>query len=230
MTLEERMKKYEAVNQTYLDHDKPVIIRIDGKKFSKFTRAFNKPFDEIINKCMAITAEKLFSEIHGCRFVFTSSDEINLILLPCESPYFKNNIQKISSITSGLATLYFNEELYKQGVTDKLFMASFDSRCFNSSEDEIVNYLIWRQSNSHSNAINTTARSYLTAKQMERKSIEQLFEELGDTLRNHLDSLPTSFRNGISVFKREDQRIVDLEVPLFTKDRDYIKDKLFNQK
>ena len=44
ITLEDRMRSYEMDNR--LPPNMPVIIRIDGRAFSKFTRGMDKPFDQ----------------------------------------------------------------------------------------------------------------------------------------------------------------------------------------
>ena len=41
----ERMKDYEKKFNQYIDPSKPMIIRIDGHKFSTFTKGFKRPFD-----------------------------------------------------------------------------------------------------------------------------------------------------------------------------------------
>jgi len=46
LSLGDRMKSYEKPTAMVLDPSKPFIIRIDGHKFSSYTRPFNKPFDD----------------------------------------------------------------------------------------------------------------------------------------------------------------------------------------
>jgi tRNA(His) 5'-end guanylyltransferase len=40
-----KMKAYEATYATHLNSDKWVLVRLDGHKFSTFTRSFDKPYD-----------------------------------------------------------------------------------------------------------------------------------------------------------------------------------------
>ena len=49
-TVGERMKKYEKEFENQLDNTKPIIIRLDGHKFSTFMKPFEKPFDENCKK------------------------------------------------------------------------------------------------------------------------------------------------------------------------------------
>ena len=46
-TLGSRMKEYEYVTRNYLVNRVPIIVRIDGKAFHKFTRGIDKNCDKI---------------------------------------------------------------------------------------------------------------------------------------------------------------------------------------
>ena len=79
-TLGTRMKEYEAVTDTHLIKNMPVIIRLDGRAFHTFTRGFKKPFDDIFSDCMAETMKYLCENINNCVFGYTQSDEITLVI------------------------------------------------------------------------------------------------------------------------------------------------------
>jgi len=112
-SIADRMKEnYENRSKTYLTRRIPVIIRLDMKAGSSYTSHFYKPFDDIYSKTMEYTAYNVAKDVQSCRFVYTQSDEISLLLrddfeLNTEA-YFDYNVQKIVSITSALATYYFN--------------------------------------------------------------------------------------------------------------------------
>lgn len=80
MNLHERMKRYEAVSQTYLMRRTPVIIRLDGVAFHTFTKDFYKPLDEVLGFAMRTTTRYLVDNIQGCVLGYTQSDEISLVL------------------------------------------------------------------------------------------------------------------------------------------------------
>ena len=80
MKIDERMKKYEYVSRQYLICKQPVIIRLDGRAFHSFTRGFQKPFDNILVKTMQDTMNYLCENISNCKFGYTQSDEISLLL------------------------------------------------------------------------------------------------------------------------------------------------------
>lgn len=121
-SLGDRMKEsYEYRSRTYLTRRVPVVIRIDGKAFHTFTKGLKKPFDSILMNTMQQTMQSLCSNIQGCVFGYTQSDEITLVLTDYSTittdAWFGYNVQKICSISASLATLAFNKALY-QNIDD----------------------------------------------------------------------------------------------------------------
>lgn len=108
-----RMKeKYEKKSRTYLKKKTPVIIRIDGKAFHTFTKGFRRPFDKLLMVNMQDTMKFLCENIQGCVLGYTQSDEISLLLIDYQNEksesWFENQVQKMCSIASSMATLEFN--------------------------------------------------------------------------------------------------------------------------
>lgn len=116
-SLGDRMKNYEYQSRYYLETQKPVIIRLDGKAFHTFTHGFQKPFDSVFSNAMSATMLYLCENIQNCVFGYTQSDEITLVLIddfnPNASAWFDNNIQKIASVAASMATLEFNRAFNK---------------------------------------------------------------------------------------------------------------------
>ena len=80
-SLSERMKEnYENRSKTYLTRRTPVIIRLDMKAGSTYTAHFHKPFDSIYSKAMEYTAYMVAKNVQGCRFVYTQSDELSILV------------------------------------------------------------------------------------------------------------------------------------------------------
>lgn len=117
--LGDRMKDYENVSRLKFTKKSPVIIRLDGKAFHTFTKGFERPFDTIFMEAMQKTCKFLCENIMGCKFAYTQSDEISLLLVDYESnesqQWFDNNIQKMVSVSASMATLAFNSA-YKEFV------------------------------------------------------------------------------------------------------------------
>lgn len=98
-TLGDRLKGYEEDFEKYIDYNNHIIVRIDGHKFSKFTKGFEKPFDNILSKSMIETTKDLCEEFNAVTG-YTQSDEITLVIP-------KNYITKEKKITS-IKKLYKN--------------------------------------------------------------------------------------------------------------------------
>lgn len=161
-TLGNRMKGYERTIKPFLQTKVPVIIRLDGKAFHTFTKGLAKPFDDILVETMQETTRMLCENIQGCKLGYTQSDEITLLLTDWEkertSAFFDYNLQKITSVTASMATLYFNKIFSDKVVQSnfegietielyisKINKAIFDSRAFNVPMEEATNSFIWRQ-------------------------------------------------------------------------------------
>ena len=109
----ERMKSYEEKYNLRLEKKEPVIIRIDGRAFHTWTKDLKKPFDTVFITSMQNTMKELCSNVEGCVFGYTQSDEITLVLVDYateeQSSWFDYRIQKICSVVSSMATKYFAE-------------------------------------------------------------------------------------------------------------------------
>lgn len=266
-TLADRMKSYENINRTYLTERLPVIIRIDGKNFSRYTKPFKKPYDDIFLNAMRATAKKLCENVGGARLAYTQSDEISLLLVDYDTidsqPWFGNNVQKLVSVTASMAAIYFynalrdqvyeytdsnyDDYLYIERLRDHLYKqdAVFDSRCFIIPKEEVVNYFRWRQIDCTRNSINTAAQTYLRPKEIKNKNCDQLQELLFSEAGINWAKYPAYFKNGSCVIKKVIEHSVtnpktgenikvtrptwveDKEVPIFTKDKDYIRQLVY---
>ena len=128
--LGQRMKEYEKAYDFIFPNNVPIIVRIDGKNFSTYTKNFNKPFDDIVTFAMGHTMKYLCANISNCRFGYTQSDEITLVLFEktlfdkendykdifIKTPYesfeksvpFNNRAMKSNSLFASMATMVFN--------------------------------------------------------------------------------------------------------------------------
>ena len=195
-SLEDRMRNYERIATSSLIPTLPVIIRIDGKGFSKFTKHFAKPYDKAMAEAMLTTTRRLAENVPHTKCAYTQSDEISLVLIcePRQEPWFGFRKEKIVSIVASMATLYFNEALasyvsnvivtaeneqllkeYDKAVTKG---ALFDARAFNLPDYEVDNYLIWRQNDCNRNSLEALARSVASAKALKNKKAADMHELL----------------------------------------------------
>lgn len=255
-SLGDRMKTYEAVSKGYLVRRVPVIIRLDGKAFHTFTRGLDKPFDDSFIKLMQDTMLDLCNEIQGCVLGYTQSDEITLVLIDYQNrdtcAWFDNQIQKITSISASLATLFFNKHLSNfisdlRDITSKIddgiaidpryiklestweskeFRAIFDSRVFNIPQYEVCNNLIWRQQDATRNSINSVAQSLFSHKEIQGINSKDIQNKMLIEKDINWNNYSTVCKRGCCAIKDDEGKwILDTEIPIFTEDRDYI-DKL----
>lgn len=255
--LGDRMKVYEGVSRNKLVRRMPVIIRLDGKSFHSFTRGLKRPFDEILLKTMRDTMKYLCENIQGCVLGYTQSDEITLVLVDYKQlnscAWFDNNIQKMVSISASMATLAFNDFFQRnvkstiiKAVPQKPFShndltiyaskynrAMFDSRAFNIPKEEVTNCLIWRQQDAVRNSIQSVGQANFSQKELHMKTCNMIQEMLMTERNINWNDIPTHLKRGSCCIKKDitesgrSEWFIDLEIPTFTKNRDYI-EKLIN--
>lgn len=246
---------YEDRAKSYLVKRTPVIIRIDGKACHTFTKHLKKPYDEIFHTAMDKTMEYLCRNIQGCKLGYTQSDEISLLLTDFDtlttSAWFDFAVQKMSSVTSSMATLAFNkvfaEEVEKYAFPyfhkgkvanedemkylDAIFNCKdngllFDARCFSIPKEEVCNYFIWRQIDATRNAIQMLAHTYFSHKELQCLNSNQLQDKLMIEKHINFNDMPTEFKRGICFSKNETGWAFDKEIPIFSKNRDYVEEKM----
>jgi len=247
-TLGDRIKgNYESRSKQFLVRRLPTIIRLDGKAFHTYTKGLDKPFDEGLIEDMQETTKFLCENIQGCKFGYTQSDEITLVLTDYDklttSAWFDYNVQKMTSISAAMATAKFNQlrqkrlfDKYDKGekyypiefsLTDKL--AYFDSRVFQIPEkEEVVNCLVWRQQDAERNSIQMLAQSLYSHKELQNKNTSILqdmcFEKGYNWNYLHFSKKRGSFitKEVFTIGDTVRSRWVVIETPIFTKDRELI--------
>lgn len=218
MTFNERMKGYENISKNYLMRRTPVVLRIDGKSFSKYTKNLVKPFDEVLSNSMANTTKFLCENIQGAIFGYTQSDEISILLQDWKNLntdcWFGYNTQKMCSVSASMTTAFFNRDFVH---TEQDAMAFFDARAFNIPEKEVINYFIWRGSDCSRNSVSMLAQHYFSHNQLHGKNVSQMQDMLMAEHNVNWNDLETRYKRGICVYKENGKFVVDLECPLFTK-------------
>lgn len=222
----DRMKEnYENRSRYKLTRRVPVIIRLDGKAFHSLTRGYEKPFDRLFNNAMRWTASHLLKEIQGAKLAYTQSDEISLLLTDFDrlntDAWFDYNIQKMSSISAGMASAYFTIN----HCTETEY-AVFDSRCFNIPKEEVNNYFIWRQKDWERNSIQMFAQAHFSHKQLHKKNCPAIHEMLHEKGVNwaHLEA---KWKNGV-VFYKNGRETMELHNLTFARESDFIEQYLVN--
>lgn len=243
LSLSERMKTYyEDRSKIQLPRRTYFLIRMDGVGFSKYCKKLKRPYDEEFISDMNDTAVFLCSQIQGAKLAFVQSDEISVLLTDFDDitsqAWFDSDVQKITSISSSFATSEFNRLrikrfLDKSDITGALNIknAQFDSRFFSIPErEEVLNYFISRQKDCTRNSISQASQAYFSHKELNGVNSNQKQELLFSKGINWND-YPTGQKRG-RVIKKEAVDIgngvirnkwnVDNNIPIFTKDREYL--------
>lgn len=173
-SLGNRMKDYEMVEAgRVLDQNLPVMIRLDGRSFSNFTKGLKRPFDQRLTDLMISTTKFLVEETNAV-LAYQQSDEISLILFkqsPESQLFFDARIQKLTSVIASMATAYFNSDLHKF-LPEKIGkLAYFDCRAWNvPTTTEAVNTILWRELDATKNAISMAAQHYYSHNALQNKN------------------------------------------------------------
>jgi tRNA(His) guanylyltransferase len=181
-----RMKQYESSFEYYLPTDKPVILRLDGSSFSKFTSHFCRPFDQRIHDAMVAACIDLLKFFPQATVAYTQSDEMTLIF-PNGVQTFNERVQKLASSGASYCAVRFNAHLaafleanpepkVKDTAYQKLGTAFFDARFFAvPTVEEALNCILWRcRNDAVRNSVGAFARTMYTTKEMHGKRTNDL--------------------------------------------------------
>lgn len=259
--LGDRMKDfYEDRTRYKLARRTNTIIRIDGKAFHTYTKGLNRPFDEGLITDMNSTTKFLCQNIQGAKFGYVQSDEISILITDYDDitthAWFDGNLQKMASIAASLATSEFNrlrmyrkffenevdpqeygETAYDMSISDifSIKLAQFDARVFQiPSQEEVINYFIWRQQDATRNSIISVAQSLYSPKELHGVKTTEMQELIFQKGINWNDFTPREKRgsiirkfpivmqNGDTTYTRG-KWMADENTPIFTQDKSYLK-------
>lgn len=248
-TLEDRMKFYESRSNQTLERKIPVVGRVDGKSFSKFTRGLKKaagsPWSPDFVEAMTVAAVAGCKEIQGCQMAYVQSDEISFLVTDTATPkteaYFGYKTRKMNSIVASTVSVEFFASLLERDPSMRDSRPRFDSRFWNVSPEEVVNTFIWRQQDAIRNSVQMLARHYFSHKDCHKKSVRELremlrangtpWEDIGQHLQRGITIVRREFTEEVSFTIRGEEKtqmvtrkrwVPDMEIPIFSEDRDYI--------
>lgn len=198
------IKSYERSAEGFPTGDKPVIVRLDGKNFSKWTKGLAKPYDRrMVNIMSEVTTELV--KYCNATIGFTQSDEITLVLLKGDNInsqiFFGGRYQKLASVLASLATYKFNKLVNSsKGITEKVdTMALFDARVFEVPDIETVaKVLDWRAEDCRRNSVSCYAQSKFSHTQLQKKSTGEMKGMLR-SIGCEWSKMPDFYRNGVYV-------------------------------
>ena len=200
-----RMKEYEREYEQTFKTGSPVLARIDGRCFSKFTKFCSKPFSQNLHDNFVETVRALMRET-GADIGYTQSDEITLMWLndrPDGQLWFGGKVQKMVSSLSAFTTAKFNELVKPQKF------AMFDARVWQIEDHtEVMNSVLWRVIDCDKNAVSALAHHIFSHNELQGKHKDQMLDMLNERqsidqnsamIREFLELKP--FRQGTFISK-----------------------------
>lgn len=129
---------------------------------------------------------------------------------------------------------------YKKAIDE---CATFDARAFNLPKDEVVNYFIWRQQDAERNSVNMYGRQFMSQNEMHAKNSKEIRRLLEEKYHSPWENNPTFFKRGVCIQKvqyeeffkapngntgtvRRTRWDVNLEIPVFTQDKEFVSNYL----
>ncbi len=214
---------YEDALRLMLPRRTYIVLRIDGRAFHKFTEDLPRPYCRPLADALDRAALHLCREIIGCRLAYGQSDEYSFLLSDCGGPteplWFDGNLQKIVSVGASIFTAAFQRAF----PSEKL--AAFDARVLViAQKQEVEQYFLWRQLDAAANSLNMLSSAYYTHAELLGKSSVEKHEMLHERGVNWAREA-VDFKRGRVVHQGPDQGggwIVDLEIPVFSRDRAFL--------
>lgn len=222
--LGDRMKRYyEDSLRVTLPRRAYVVLRIDGRAFHTFTRKLARPYDQPLADSLDEAARALCAEIEGCRFAYGQSDEYSFLLTDFDSEHakmwFDGNVQKMVSVSASIFTAAFARAY--PATPGRL--AVFDSRVLLIPQRaEVEKYFVWRQLDASANSLNVLASAHYSHAELAGKSETEKHDLLHAKGLNWA-KCAADFKRGRVVRREGRDWIVDREIPIFTRDQQYLR-------
>jgi len=216
-----RMKAYyEDALRVSLPRRSYVVVRIDGRAFHTFTADLERPYCRRLADALDQSALYACQQMIGCRFAYGQSDEYSFLLTDLDgekSPlWFDGNVQKIVSVSASLFTAAFQRSFAGPAL------ATFDARVLPIPQrGEVAKYFLWRQLDASANSLNMLASAYFPHAELAQKSNAEKHEMLHSKGVNWARQ-PADFKRGRVVRRVAERWEIDLEIPVFNRDRLYL--------
>mgnify|MGYP000858020563 CR=1 FL=1 len=223
------MKECEIFSSLRVPCGSKIVVRIDGRKFSNLSGelGLEKPYDEHFKDLIILTSKDFFKEFNPA-FIYTFSDEINILL--SEIP-FSGRIEKMDSVFASFIAGSFTKNIYKTEESVKKPI-SFDSRIIPLQKAGVVEYFKERQNEAWRNCINGYAYWTLRKEFSKKDATEILRNKKSNELHEilfksgiNLAELPAWQRRGIGIYKKE--VIIDGYNPLEKKRTQSMRKKVY---
>lgn len=223
--LEDKCQYYRGLTDYRIQGNNDILVMLDGKNFSKLIKNnFKKPFDDDFINMMNKTAQFLCENVQGCKFAYTQSDEISLLITDYETTetdtLFGGRLCKIQSILASLATSEFNRQfiLYNiyhadkrnigagdcVDIIEKMKMAQFDCKCWTvPNQNEAFAWFLYRQLDCVKNSKQQTAQTYLPHKQLVGHNADEQIQMVKEFNGIDWNTFENKYKFGRFIYKVE---------------------------
>jgi tRNA(His) 5'-end guanylyltransferase len=182
----------------------PLMARIDGKCFSKFTKGLARPYDERFIRLMVETTKHLVEESEAL-MGYCQSDEITLYW-HLDKEHFSNRefwfggkYQKLTSVLASTASSFFASNLCTFLPSKANSFPVFDARVWNVPDIEHV-YLnfLWRLQDATKNSVSMLAHHHFSHKSLQGVTCSEMKQRLRNSEKPWEDC-PRAFTHGTFV-------------------------------
>ena len=212
--LGDRMKMYEGneAGRKFLPM-LPIVARMDGRGFSRFTKGMDRPYDERMSRCMIETTRHLVEETDAlCGY--TQSDEITLVWYSDNmksSTWFNGRISKMISSLAAETTLAFYERVLKHMPEYAKRRPRFDARVWQlPTKEEAANAFLWREWDATKNSVQMAGHHYYSHKQLHKMHTGNIKDMLMDIGVNW-NEYPAFFKRGTFIQRQISEKPFTVE-------------------
>jgi tRNA(His) 5'-end guanylyltransferase len=211
MDLGDRMKLYEKrySGERFMPL-LPVLARIDGRGFSRWTKGLQRPYDAGLSDLMMHTTKEMLKETHAL-VGYTQSDESSLLFFSDKigsSIFFDGKVMKMVSVMTSIFSVVFHRDKHLFLSREKQLEtpAFFDCRVWQvPNEVEAANYFLWREQDATKNSISMAASHYYSHKELQGVP-SGVRQELLFQKGVNWNDYPDFFKRGSFVQKRNVER------------------------
>jgi tRNA(His) guanylyltransferase len=204
--VEALMRKNESLSEQYILPENFIIVRLDGKGFTKLTKeklSLDKPFDEKFSQVMIDTTKHLFNIGFKVLYGYTQSDEISL-LIDKDDRTFNRKVRKLNSVLAGETSAFFSLQFQEICVFDCRTIAF-------PNQEMLLDYFCWHQEDAHRNSL--SAYCYWTLRNNGFNAVQATgkIEKLSQADKNELlfhyginyNALPLWQKRGVGIYNKE---------------------------
>ncbi|XP_026815736.1 probable tRNA(His) guanylyltransferase isoform X2 [Rhopalosiphum maidis] len=185
-----------------------IVVRLDGRSFHRFTSShkFEKPNDKRALELMNRSAAAVMEEFRDVSLAYGQSDEYSFILRKNTDLYNRRQskiMTAINSIFSASYVYYWNTYFEDKKL---LYPPSFDARIVLYPTDQnLRDYLSWRQADTHiNNLYNTAFWGLILKKGLSNNEAEKILSGTVSSEKNEIlfKECGTNYNNELPIYRK----------------------------